>query len=261
MATDVKPRSNRLLMVAGLVVAALAFLLVVVFGGSRGSTTNTADRTVDVAVALVDVPAGQQISDQIVHVVKFAPEQVPAGAFTAIKCDPKLTTCTTPVGQFAAIALPKNTALTSSNVVASVSSIPPAKRPYLDIPAGQVAIAIPAGGELQAVGGFIQPDDRVDVMASGLPDMKPGLWKIVLTNMRINRIGGVTGANAQGIASIYILYVTPDVSEMLQYLFTNGTYKFVLKSQADAKPDDAIGPGTTPGANKDSFNAKFSIPK
>src|SRR2546422_848487 len=127
-------------MVLGIVIAALAFFIFLLFG--RGGGSSQGARNVDVVVAAVDIPAGQQISDQIVRIEKFAPEQVPAGAITKVK---------EATGQFAAVALTKNTALTGSVLVASQSKLPAVKKPFLDIPAGQVAISIPAGGELQTV--------------------------------------------------------------------------------------------------------------
>src|SRR5207245_3580133 len=84
---------------------------------------------------------------------------------------------------------------TTSNVVSSTAKLPPIKKPYLDIPPGQVAISVPAGGELQAVGGWIQPGDRVDVLASGLPGERPGVWKIVFQNMIIQRAGPLGSAD------------------------------------------------------------------
>jgi Flp pilus assembly protein CpaB len=260
MATDVKPRSNRLLMVLGLVIAAVAFIAVVVFAGNRGSSGGPST-TQKVVVTAVDVPAGTQISPQLVKTVDAAAEVVPAGAYGTITCAPKGGGCTDVDGQFAAVALPKNTVLTQSNLVSSTAKLPPTLKPYLDIPAGQVAVTIPAGGELQAVGGFIQPDDRVDVLASGLPGQKQGTWKAVYQNIVIKHVGPVGSANTQGISSSYILFVPLDQAENLSYLFASGTYKFVLKSQKDATPTDTLGPANTSGASQDTFNSKFAIPK
>src|SRR5438094_7263581 len=125
MATEVKPRSNRLLMVLGIVVAVVAFLLIILLGGNKGGGNESAGRTIDVVVAAVDIPAGTQISAPLVKVVKFAPDQVPAGAFNVITCAAKATGCTDVTGQFASVALPKNSALTTSNVVSSTAKLPP----------------------------------------------------------------------------------------------------------------------------------------
>jgi pilus assembly protein CpaB len=261
LAAEVKPRSNRLLMVMGIVVAVVAFLLVIFVGGNR-STNAPSGKTQAVVVAAVDIPVGTQISDQVVKVVQYPVEQVPLGYHDTIRC-PKTPPpgCVDVVNEFAAVAISKNTPLTDNVLVVSLSKLPPVKKPYLDIPSGQVALSIPAGGELVAVGGFIQPDDRVDVLASGLPDQKAGSWKAVIQNLRIVRTGGVTAPNTQGLATSYIVYVSLDDAENLSYLFTTGTYKFVLKSQLDSKPEDKMGPATSPGATKESFNSKYAVPK
>ena len=235
-------------MVLGIVIAIVAFLLVIFLGGGKGGGDN--GRTQDVVVSAVDVPAGQQVSEALVKVVKFAPDQVPQGAMTATK---------TAIGQYAAVALPKNTVLTNSNLVSTVSKLPAAKKPYLDIPAGQVAIAIPAGGELQAVAGYLQQDDRVDILFNPSGSSKD-TWKTTYQNLKIARIGGPVSGNQQqsGTASSLVVYVSLDDAENLSVLFSSGNYKLALRSQQDATKNDTT---TTAGATSDSFLAKFNVPK
>jgi Flp pilus assembly protein CpaB len=242
-------------MVLGIVIAVVAFLLVIFLGrGSGGSDTGA--RTQDVVVSAVDIPAGEHLSDALVRVVKFAPDQVPSGAQATTKGV---------VGQYAAVALPKNTVLTTANLVTSLAKVKPVAKPYLDIPKGQVAIAIPAGGELQAVGGYIQQDDRVDILYN--PNGSPKLvWKTTYQNLRVARIGPSAAAPASGaaqqqqagVASSMIVYVTLEDAENLTELFASGNFKLALRSQQDAS-DTSITPTT--GATTDSFMAKFQIPK
>ena len=250
MATDVKPRSNRLLMVIGIVIAVVAFLLVILFGRGGGGGTSGSTENTDVVLAAVDIPAGTMVSAQLVVKQSVPTAEVPGGAFSQTS---------QAVGQFAAIALPKNTILTASNTVSSTSKLPAVKKPYLDIPKGEVAIPIPAGGELQNVGGYIQTDDRVDVLVSGMPGQKAGQWKTVLQNVIIRHVGPLGSANTQGPTSSYLLYVPLDVAEEVNYIFSNGTFKFVLKSQLDAQPTDQLGPATTAGASQDNVNSKYGI--
>jgi Flp pilus assembly protein CpaB len=238
-------------MVLGVIVAVVAFLLVVLLG-NRGGGDNAGARTQDVVVVAIDagVPAGQQVSDATVKIVKFAPDQIPSGAITVAK---------EAVGQYAAVALPKNTVLTSSNLVGTVAKIPVAKKPYLDIPTGQVAIAIPAGGELQAVAGYIQQDDRVDIILNPTGSSK-GIWKTTYQNLKIARIGGpaASGSSAPATSSSLVVYVSLDDAETLSLLFASGNYKLALKSQLDANKTDTV---NTAGATPDSLFAKFNIPK
>jgi Flp pilus assembly protein CpaB len=249
-----------MLMVLGIILMVVAFLAVILINPGKGATGG-GGANVQVVEAAVDLPAGTQISAQLLKTANLPGDQVPNGYFTSTGCSSKGGGCTDPLNQYAALALPKNSVLTTSNLVASVSALPPVKKPYLDIPGGMVAVQVPAGGELQAVGGFIQPDDRVDVLATGLPGMKTGAWKMVFQNLVINHMGGVGSTNTQGLTSSYTLFVSPQVAEELTYFFANSTYKLVLKAQKDAKPGDAIGPTSDAGVNQDTFNSKYSIPR
>ncbi|MEA2682801.1 MAG: Flp pilus assembly protein RcpC/CpaB [Chloroflexota bacterium] len=235
-------------MVLGIIIAVVAFLLVILVGGNRGGTDNGA-RNSPVVVSVVDIPAGQQVSEALVKVVNFAPDQVPVGSKTTVKAA---------VGQYAAVALPKNSVLTSGNLVPTTASLPAAKKPYLDIPAGQVAIAIPAGGELQAVGGNLQQDDRVDIIFNPSSATKP-TWKTTFQNLRIARFGGAPASGSTpASSSSLIVYVSLDDAENLSFLFANGNYKLALRSQLDATKTDVT---NTAGATADSFAAKFNLPK
>jgi Flp pilus assembly protein CpaB len=230
-------------MVLGIVIAALAFFVFLLFG--RGGASTQGARTIDAVVAAVDIPAGQLISEQIVRVEKFAPEQAPAGAVATIKAA---------TGQYAAIALTKNTALTTGTLVSSQSKLPAAKKPFLDIPAGKVALSIPAGGELLTVGGFIQPEDRVDILWAP----SPNAWQVAFQNLVVAHVGPVGGANAQGIATSFVVFVSVDDAQALSLLFANGSYKYVLRSQADAAKNDTV---TSGGTTLPALNSRFHVPQ
>jgi Flp pilus assembly protein CpaB len=232
-------------MVLGIVIAALAFFVFILFGRNSATTGNQGTRNVDVVVAAVDIPAGQSISDQIVRIEKFAPEQVPAGSFSKIK---------DATGQFAAVALTKNSAITNGVVVASLAKLPAVKKPYLDIPTGEVAISIPGGGELQQIGGYIQPADRVDILWSPSPDK----WQVAFQNLKIAHVGGVSAAQTQGVASSFVVYVSVDDAEALSVLFANGSFKYVLRSQADVDKNATVSSG---GTTLPQFNSRFKIPQ
>jgi Flp pilus assembly protein CpaB len=232
-------------MVLGIVFAAVAFFAFILFGRSGGPGTSQGTRNIDVVVASVDIPAGQQITDQIVRIETFAPEQVPAGSYSKIK---------DATGQYAAVALTKNSAITSGVVVASLSKLPAVKKPYLDIPAGQVALSIPAGGELQQIGGYIQPDDRVDILWAPGGDK----WQVSFQNLKISHVGGVGAAQTQGLSSSFIVYMSVDDAEALTLLFGSGTFKYVLRSQADAGKNDTVSSG---GVTLPQLLSRFHVPQ
>lgn len=240
------------MMVLGIIVAVVAFVLVIILGGRGGG--GTADRNTDVVVAAVDIPAGTQITDQMLKIDKFVAEQVPAGAQNKIK---------DASGQYAAVTLSKSTVVTKDNLVSTQSKLPAQKKPYLDIPTGQVAVSIPYGAELQAVSGYIQEGDKIDILFSPNPsDVQKVVWKVTFQNLKVAKIGVQTNsAGAQpagGLSGSMVVFVPVDQSEELSYLFATGQYKLALKSQADIEKNDVVG---TAGVTRDSFNAKFNIPK
>ena len=257
MAVDVKPRSNRLLMVIGIIVAVVAFALVLLLG-SRGTGGGSANRDTDVVVAAVDIPAGTQVTDQLVKTVKFASDQVPTGAQTQIK---------DASGQYAAVTLTKGTVLTSSNLVNTQSKLPAQKKPFLDIPSGQVAVSIPYGAELQAVGGFVQEGDKVDILYIAPPDSAHGQLRVktTLQNLVVQKVGAETAqasnaggtAQAAGLPSSFVVFVPVDQAEDVTFLFATGQYKLILKSQKDIDKNDSA---NTAGVTQPSFNAKYGVP-
>ena len=257
MAVDVKPRSNRLLMVIGIIVAVVAFALVLLLG-SRGTGGGSGNRDTDVVVAAVDIPAGTQVSDQLVKTVKFASDQIPTGAQTKVK---------DASGQYAAVTLTKGTVLTSSNLVNTQSKLPAQKKPFLDIPSGQVAVSIPYGAELQAVGGFIQEGDKVDIVYIAPADAShPQLRvKAALQNLVVQKVGAATApssnaggaAPAAGLPSSFVVFVPVDQAEDVTFLFATGQYKLILKSQKDIDKNDSA---NTAGVTQPSFNAKYGVP-
>ncbi|MDP9325478.1 MAG: Flp pilus assembly protein CpaB [Candidatus Dormibacteraeota bacterium] len=258
MAVDVKPRSNRLLMVIGIIVAVVAFVLVVILG-SRGAGGPSGNRDTDVVVAAVDIPAGTQVSDQLIKIEKFAADQVPAGAQTKTK---------DASGQYAAVALPKGTVLSSANLVNSQSKLPTQKKPYLDIPSGQVAVSIPYGAELQAVSGYIQEGDKIDILynPTGGDNQKP-VWKLTYQNLVVQKVGPPVGAATSGsqqqaasapTATSIVVFVPAGDAEDLSFIFGSGNYKLVLKSQKDIEKNDQFSTG---GASQNSVNSKYGVPK
>ena len=126
-----------------------------------------------------------------------------------------------------------------------------AKQAFLPIPAGQVAMQIPTG-ELVGVGGYIQPDDRIDILvtASIYPkgtnpaDAKP-YTKTTFTNLHVIRVGPAGGANTRGISSSLTVIVTLKQAEDLKFLLDSTNYKFVLKSVKDYDQVDAATSATT----------------
>ncbi len=247
MATEVKPKSNRILLIFGV------FLAIVAFGGallvgrtSGGNIAVGGSKNVPAVVALKDIPASTQITADMVSVQQFSSDQAPPYAFRAKDLV---------VGKFAAIPIHTGSAIIDYDVVSDVSGVQPAKQAFLPIPAGMVAVQIPTG-ELVGVGGYIQPDDRIDVIVSYAPKgAQQALTKVSFTNLHVIRVGPAGGANTRGISSTLTVIVTLKQAEDLKWALDNTNYKFVLKSVKDYDVPD---PDST-ATSMDSFTSTYRI--
>jgi len=247
LATEVKPKSNRILLIFGV------FLAIVAFGGallvgrtSGGNIAVGGSKNVPAVVALKDIPASTQITADMVSVQQFSSDQAPPYAFRAKDLV---------VGKFAAIPIHTGSAIIDYDVVSDVSGVQPAKQAFLPIPAGMVAVQIPTG-ELVGVGGYIQPDDRIDVIVSYAPKgAQQALTKVSFTNLHVIRVGPAGGANTRGISSTLTVIVTLKQAEDLKWALDNTNYKFVLKSVKDYDVPD---PDST-ATSMDSFTSTYRI--
>jgi Flp pilus assembly protein CpaB len=221
------------------------FLAIVAFGGALllGRTGNGqtsiggSTKTVDVVVATKDIAASTQITADLVTISKFSEDQTPPFAFHSKDLV---------IGKYAALPIHMNSAIIDYFIVSDAGSVQPAKQAFLPIPAGMVAMQIPTG-ELVGVGGYIQPDDRIDILVtasvgSTAANSKPET-KTTFTNLHVIRVGPAGGANTRGISSSLTVIVTLKQAEDLKFLLDNTNYKFVLKSVKDY---DQVDPDTAP---------------
>lgn len=245
LATEVKPKSNRILLIFGVFLAIVAFGGALLVGKTGGGATSVGigGKTVDVVVATKDIAAGTQITAEMVTIQKYSSDQVQPFSFTQTK---------DVVGKYAGIGIHQNAAIIDNDLVNDASAVVQ-KQAYLPIPAGMVAMQIPTG-ELVGVGGYIQPDDRIDVLATANVCPVDGnlqpitakckmMTKTTFTNLHIIRVGPAGGANTRGISSSLTVIVTLKQAEDLKFLLDNANYKFVLKSFKDY---DQVDPSTTP---------------
>jgi pilus assembly protein CpaB len=247
LATEVKPKSNRILLIFGV------FLAIVAFGGallvgrtSGGSVSVGGSKNVPAVIAKQDIPASTQITATMVDIQQFSADQAPPYAFRAKDLV---------VGKFAAIPIHTGSAIIDYDVVADPGSVQPAKQAFLPIPAGQVAVQIPTG-ELVGVGGYIQPDDRIDIIVTYAPKgAQQPMTKTSFTNLHVIRVGPAGGANTRGITSTLTVIVPLKQAEDLKWALDNTNYKFVLKSVKDYDVPDTDTSATT----MDSFTATYHI--
>ena len=236
MATATQARrlsSGRNILALGTLVAVLAsgFSAYLIF---HPGSPSAPPRTVDVLVAAVDIPQSKQIQSTDVQLVRYAEDQVPRTA---------LREAGAAVGQYAAVAMSQNTPVTTGEVVLTLAAARAPAKPYLDIPAGEVAIAIPSGGDLQNVKNAIQSGDHIDVIGYALPGERPGCVAITFGNLVISLADTTsqpaqTGQAAPVPSSGWVVFLPVKQALDLTYLFNNGQYKFALRSRQDfAKPE------------------------
>ena len=242
-------RSNAKALMAAGVVLALVGLAAVIFIVQSNSAP---PRNVKVLVAAQNLDTGVVFTQPSVQVVLYAKDQVP---------DTALSSFNDVNGQYTASAVTKGTPITKSMVVPTLAAPITPVTQYLKIPTGQVAIAIPSGGDLQNVAGFIQSGDHIDIIATGLPGQKPGTVTFAFTDLKIELTAGSTaGASSQSGArspsgASWVVYLDPQKAEELIYLFNNGQYKFALRSRVDfTKPE-----GDVPPVGTQEFNSAHHI--
>ena len=248
MATEVKPKSNRILLIFGVFLAIVAFGGALLVGRTSGGTPGAIGggaKNVDVVVATQEIAASTQITAALVTIQKFSSDTVPPFAFR----DKNLV-----IGKYAAIPIHANAAVIDTDIVSDAGSVVPAKQAFLKIPPGQVAMQIPTG-ELVGAGGYIQPDDRIDVLVSYTANGK-SLTKVTFTNLHIIRVGPAGGPNARGISSSLTVIVTLQQAQDLKWLLDNTNYKYVLKAVDDYDHVDADTSSTTTESFARTYNLR-----
>jgi len=83
LATEVKPKSNRILLIFGVFLAIVAFGGALLVGRTGGGTTSLGNgsKNVPAVVATKDIPASTQITADMVTVQQFSSDQAPPYAF------------------------------------------------------------------------------------------------------------------------------------------------------------------------------------
>jgi len=246
LATEVKPKSNRILLIFGVFLAIVAFGGALLVGRTSGGTTAIGGgvKNTDVVVATQEIAASTQITAALVTIQKFSEDTVPPFAFR----DKNLV-----IGKYAAIPIHANAAIIDTDIVSDAGSVVPAKQAFLKIPPGQVAMQIPTG-ELVGAGGYIQPDDRIDILVTYSINGK-SLTKVTFTNLHIIRVGPAGGPNARGISSSLTVIVTLQQAQDLKWLLDNTNYKYVLKAVDDYDHVDSDTSATT----QDTFTKTYNL--
>ncbi len=278
-----KSRSNRLILLVGVVLAAVAFVAIVFLIGNPSKQQETVKTTAPTVLANVDIPLGTQVKSDMLKTQEI---EIANRAIDAVG-DPSEV-----VGQIARANIADGAQLTKA-MFATNSGSGVAPGPLL--PKGYRAQAVQVD-QVSGVGTLINVGDRVDAVvgigAQGLGDggltqcgtKFPFLTVDTSTNT-VNNLQDVgstlsvklllqdmqvvstllppidtttnpqaspgtpaTGTNLNGQKEIVILAVTPQQSEVIKYAQVEGCISLVLRSPKDYV-DDA-GNATVPALDK-----------
>lgn len=146
-------RSNRLILLVGVVLAAVAFVAIVFLfsGGSGGGTANQPPPTeLDTVIASTDIPLGTQVRQDMIKVQKVLIENRAADAFG----DPSQV-----IGQIARTTIVANAQMTKSMFATNGLANPPGPLLAKGLRAQAVQV-----DQVSGVGTLIQTGDRVDAV-------------------------------------------------------------------------------------------------
>jgi pilus assembly protein CpaB len=261
-------RANKLMLIAGVVLAAVSFVAVVAFG-SLNANQPPAETDVTVVVAARDLAIGTAITpDSLTTITR--PESQAVGTYSRPEDI---------VGEVVRQPVAQGQALSSSDFQTNVNAPDVAR----SLSAGLLAVAVPLS-RTDSVGALIQPGDYVDVLLS-LEDLD-GLNPVVVPNPNAN-LPSTDGSvqppytsldeyvnntsikvvvqNVQVLAALTpdttsssdsttssiqpdvtaILAVTPQQAEVIRFAQLDGNVSLALRSPADTTADPVTTTGIT----------------
>ncbi len=212
-------RSNRLILLIGLFLAAVAFVgIILVLGGGGGTNEPGIDATkTTMVVAAADIPLGATITADLVETQEVRNTELPAGAYT---------TEAEVVGRAVTTQLTKGQ-LVDANAFSTTTVNPDVAR-LLD--AGRRAMSIQVD-QVSGVGTLVKPGDRVDVVI-GISGADK--FPVVTTDPQTDQVSLVPGLNATSVKAI------------IQNLEVVGT---LLPPPSGEAPPDETTDGTAPALN------------
>ena len=120
------------------------------------------------------------------------------------------------------------------------------------LPSGKRAVAIDLADQGKtAAGGFILPNDRVDVIRTFHPDEAPMSFasETILTNIRVLAIGQIVQEKSSDrtvIGGTATLEMTAEQAEKVILAQRTGQLTLSLRSMSDVASDDAVKPQAAP---------------
>jgi len=126
----------------------------------------------------------------------------------------------------------------TANVIAKPGAALGAQSEYLPIPSGYVALQLPTS-DLQGVGGNIQPDDYISVIATVNTNGKVAT-KTIFHDIHVIRVGsaGSTSETAATASSLTVV-VTYCQAEFITWFLDYASLKYELESYHDYSPSSS----------------------
>lgn len=257
-------RSNRLILLVGVVLAAVAFVAIIfLFSTPQGPSKTQTPTELETVKASVDIPLGTQIRNDMLRVEKVAVENRQADAYG----DPSQV-----VGQIARQQIVTGAQITKAMFATSGAGQPPgpllpktyrAQSVQVDQVSG-VGTLINVGDRVDAVVGFggggcgasfpvvtVDPTTDTVTPVAGLSSITV---KLLLQNMQVVSTllppveattqqpeaspgAGGGGTTLNGQQEIVVLAVTAQQSEIIKYAQTDGCISLVLRSPKDFVDD------------------------
>jgi len=127
----------------------------------------------------------------------------------------------------------------TANVIAKPGAALGAQSEYLPIPSGYVALQLPTS-DLQGVGGNIQPDDYISIIATVDANGKIAT-KTIFHDVHVIRVGSAStnGASSSATASSLTVVVSYCQSEFITWFLTYASLKYELESFHDYQPSSS----------------------
>jgi pilus assembly protein CpaB len=213
--------------VLALIVAVVASFLIYKWMKKQTAPKKVAEKakTMQVAVAEVEIPAGTKLKPEMMKTVFFLEDSLPEGHFIDLeKAAGRIVV--TPIKRTELILesrlAPKD--VTRGGMAAILK---PGKR----------AVCV-AGNKVLGLSGLINPGDHVDILLTTADPQKPDAQvnKTVFENVLVLATGAQLSRNAEGKPSPvdnYTLEVTPEQGEKLVLAASQGKIHFALRSVSD----------------------------
>ncbi len=243
MTTDLKGRVNQVWIAIGLILAIFAFGAAYYFTRANTSTTPSAPTTGQlVVVAKVSIPSGTLITAGMLEETRIK-GLLPLNAYTS--CEEVVReACSTTAGvsasqsattpssnYYAVVAITPNTVITQNLISVNKATQSPAFG-SLNLPAGDVAVAIPITDQ-QSVAGYLQVGDRIDIIGVDAN----GNTQFTFEDLAVISVGAPSSSGGSATSSgggLIVLELTRSqalgVTEMVHQA---AIYTIALRSSAD----------------------------